>query len=326
MHATERLSSVEPTPDERQRRQTDIVNELSALLPPRALLWRREDVAPYECDGLTAYREHPLVVALPETDEQVAAVLRICHGLQAPVVARGAGTGPVGRRAAAPHGRHAEPGQVQSHPEDRPARAHGHRAVRRAQPRDQRGRGAAWAVLRARSEQPDRLHDRRQRGRKLGRRALPEIRAHAAQRAARAGLHGRRRAGRVRQRGARCARARPARARRRQRRHARGDDRGDGEADPEAAARALRDGELRRHPQGRRCGGQHHRARHHPGRPRDDGQADDRRRRGLRARRLRPRRRRRSCCAKATARPKRWKRKSPACSKCSAKAARRAWR
>jgi glycolate oxidase len=48
---------------------------------------------PYECDGLTAYREQPLVVALPESEAQVAAVLAICHRLEVPVVARGAGTG-----------------------------------------------------------------------------------------------------------------------------------------------------------------------------------------------------------------------------------------
>ena len=63
------------------------------MLPAHALLWQREDTVPYECDGLTAYREQPLVVALPETEAQVAAVLQACHRLQVPVVARGAGTG-----------------------------------------------------------------------------------------------------------------------------------------------------------------------------------------------------------------------------------------
>jgi len=89
------------TPEERLRRQSEVASALSALLPARALLWQREDVAPYECDGLTAYRQHPLVVALPETEEQVAAVLRTCHGMQVPVVARGAGTGLSG--GALPH-------------------------------------------------------------------------------------------------------------------------------------------------------------------------------------------------------------------------------
>ena len=75
----------------RAARQAEVVAALSQVLPPQALLWQLEDVVPYECDGLTAYRERPLVVALPETDAQVAAVLRTCHGLKVPVVARGAG-------------------------------------------------------------------------------------------------------------------------------------------------------------------------------------------------------------------------------------------
>jgi glycolate oxidase len=78
---------------ERAERQRSVVAALSAVLPAHALLWRGEDTTPYECDGLTAYREAPLVVALPETEAQVAAVLEACHALDVPVVARGAGTG-----------------------------------------------------------------------------------------------------------------------------------------------------------------------------------------------------------------------------------------
>jgi len=66
---------------------------LRAVLPQHALLWQAEDTRPYECDGLTAYRERPLAVALPETEAQVQGVLRACHALGVPVVARGAGTG-----------------------------------------------------------------------------------------------------------------------------------------------------------------------------------------------------------------------------------------
>jgi len=88
---------------ERVQRQADVVAALGAVLPPHALLWHREDTVPYECDGLTAYREQPLVVALPETESQVAAVLRACHALDVPVVARGAGTGLSG--GALPHKR-----------------------------------------------------------------------------------------------------------------------------------------------------------------------------------------------------------------------------
>jgi len=93
--------SEELEPGVRQRRQADVVAALGAALPAHALLFRREDTVPYECDGLTAYREQPLVVALPETEAQVASVLRICHQLDVPVVARGAGTGLSG--GALPH-------------------------------------------------------------------------------------------------------------------------------------------------------------------------------------------------------------------------------
>jgi glycolate oxidase len=86
---------------ERTQRQQAVVAALAAVLPPHALLWHGEDTTPYECDGLTAYRQLPLAVALPETEAQVAAVLKACHALQVPVVARGAGTGLSG--GAMPH-------------------------------------------------------------------------------------------------------------------------------------------------------------------------------------------------------------------------------
>jgi glycolate oxidase len=89
------------SPEDRSRRQADVVAALKTVLPAHALLWRREETVPYECDGLTAYRQLPLVVALPESEAQVAAVLRTCHRLQVPVVARGAGTGLSG--GALPH-------------------------------------------------------------------------------------------------------------------------------------------------------------------------------------------------------------------------------
>ena len=86
---------------ERSERQAQVVSALRAALPAHALLWNSEDTTPYECDGLTAYRQRPLVVALPETYEQVQAVLKTCHTLNVPVVARGAGTGLSG--GAMPH-------------------------------------------------------------------------------------------------------------------------------------------------------------------------------------------------------------------------------
>ena len=90
-----------PPASERLARQTEVVQALSQHLPGHTLLWQSEETTPYECDGLTAYRQRPLVVALPETYAQVQAVLQVCHRLQVPVVARGAGTGLSG--GAMPH-------------------------------------------------------------------------------------------------------------------------------------------------------------------------------------------------------------------------------
>jgi glycolate oxidase len=92
---------LDPTLASRAERQSEVVRALQAVLPPDALLWSAEDTTPYECDGLTAYRQRPLVVALPETGAQVQAVLRVCDALAVPVVARGAGTGLSG--GAMPH-------------------------------------------------------------------------------------------------------------------------------------------------------------------------------------------------------------------------------
>ena len=91
----------QPTVSERARRQAEVVAALASHVPAHALLWNAEDTTPYECDGLTAYRQRPLVVCLPETEAQVQAVLRACHAIQVPVIARGAGTGLSG--GALPH-------------------------------------------------------------------------------------------------------------------------------------------------------------------------------------------------------------------------------
>jgi glycolate oxidase len=88
-------------PLQRAQRQAQVVAALQPLLPQDALLWNTEETTPYECDGLTAYRQRPLVVALPESEAQVQAVLKACHALGVPVVARGAGTGLSG--GAMPH-------------------------------------------------------------------------------------------------------------------------------------------------------------------------------------------------------------------------------
>ncbi|MBL8424474.1 MAG: FAD-binding protein [Candidatus Accumulibacter phosphatis] len=78
-----------------------LIRRLREVLPMPALLVEEEDMRPYDCDGLTAYRQLPLIVALPEDEAQVQAILAICHELRAPVVARGAATGLSG--GAMPH-------------------------------------------------------------------------------------------------------------------------------------------------------------------------------------------------------------------------------
>lgn len=79
----------------------ELVNNLRSFLPPEAVLYETEDLRPYECDGLSAYRQLPLVVVLPRTEEQIVKILKLCYATQTPVVARGAGTGLSG--GALPH-------------------------------------------------------------------------------------------------------------------------------------------------------------------------------------------------------------------------------
>ncbi|HTE15077.1 MAG TPA: FAD-binding protein, partial [Burkholderiales bacterium] len=74
-------------------RQRDVAAALRAFLPEAAVLFNAEDVKPYECDGLSAYKQVPMVVALPANETEVQRVLQICHRMKVPVVPRGAGTG-----------------------------------------------------------------------------------------------------------------------------------------------------------------------------------------------------------------------------------------
>ncbi len=68
------------------------LERLAELLPPGRLLVRPVELAAYESDALTAFRTRPLAVVMPETAEEVIAIVRLCHELQLPFVARGSGT------------------------------------------------------------------------------------------------------------------------------------------------------------------------------------------------------------------------------------------
>ena len=74
-------------------RDPRVIERLKASLPPTGVITETRALGPFETDGLTAIRQKPWVVVLPETVEQVRSVLRICHEHQVPVVTRGAGTG-----------------------------------------------------------------------------------------------------------------------------------------------------------------------------------------------------------------------------------------
>ena len=82
-----------PEPDSAILERRDrIAATLRTIVPGEGVIATERELKPYESDGLTAYRQLPMVVVLPETTEQVAEVLRYCHGENIKVVPRGAGT------------------------------------------------------------------------------------------------------------------------------------------------------------------------------------------------------------------------------------------
>jgi glycolate oxidase len=85
------LKMPEPEADVLSRRD-EIVRALRAIVPGEGVIATEREMAPYETDGLSAYRQPPLVVVLPETTAQVAKILRYCHLNGVKVVPRGAGT------------------------------------------------------------------------------------------------------------------------------------------------------------------------------------------------------------------------------------------
>ena len=93
---TEHHQTPSEAPPQRKDRQK-IIRLLAAVFPDntssRQLLFETEDLRPYECDALSAYQVMPLAVAIPDSIEQIKAILALCYENEVPVVARGAGTG-----------------------------------------------------------------------------------------------------------------------------------------------------------------------------------------------------------------------------------------
>ncbi|HAO25164.1 MAG: FAD-binding oxidoreductase [Methylophaga sp.] len=82
-------------------KKMQLIAALQAILPESAILSSKESQKPFECDGLSAYRQLPLLTVLPDTIEQIQAICKLCNQQQIPLVARGAGTGLSG--GAMPH-------------------------------------------------------------------------------------------------------------------------------------------------------------------------------------------------------------------------------
>lgn len=68
-------------------------SELLKILPRKSVVIDAETKRPFECDGLTAFTEMPMMVVMPETVDQIKAIMALCHCYGIPVVARGGGTG-----------------------------------------------------------------------------------------------------------------------------------------------------------------------------------------------------------------------------------------
>mgnify|MGYP001379401484 CR=1 FL=1 len=82
-----------PDPDQDVlARRLDIIAALRKIVPVEGVIAEEEELRVYECDGLTAYRQLPMIVVLPETTEQVSRVLAYCHEQGIKIVPRGAGT------------------------------------------------------------------------------------------------------------------------------------------------------------------------------------------------------------------------------------------
>jgi len=73
-------------------KRTEIIAALRRIVPGEGVIAEEEELRAYECDGLTAYRQLPMIVVLPESKQQVSDILKYCHGRGVKIVPRGAGT------------------------------------------------------------------------------------------------------------------------------------------------------------------------------------------------------------------------------------------
>jgi FAD/FMN-containing dehydrogenase len=139
-----------PAPDQDVlARRREIVAALREIVPGEGVIDAEDELRAYECDALSVYRQLPMVAVLPSTTDQVSRILRYCHENRVRVVPRGAGTSLSGGALPLADG-----------------------AAGRHQPRHLDCGRLERLLLRAGSLQPDRLHDRRQHRRELGRRSL----------------------------------------------------------------------------------------------------------------------------------------------------------
>jgi glycolate oxidase len=74
-------------------RRADIISAMQMIVAGEGVIYDHDELKAYECDGLMAYRQIPMIVVLPETTEQVSRILKYCHDNDVKIVPRGAGTG-----------------------------------------------------------------------------------------------------------------------------------------------------------------------------------------------------------------------------------------
>ena len=282
----------------------DLAADLARIYPPDRLLTRAATLAPYESDGLTAFRARPRAVVLAESKAEVVQTVRLCHAAGVPFVARGSGTSLSGGSVPLEDGIVIALNRMNR--------------ILRVEPVDRLAvvePGVINLDISAAGEphglyyapdpvEPVGVHHRRQRRLQLRRRALLPPRHDRQSRAGPRGRAARRRggaAGRRQRRGGRARSHRPVRRIRGAVRRRRRDHRA-----PDSPARGLSHGAglLRLAPGGGRRGDPDHRRRTAAGRDGDHGPPGHRSRRGRGARRLSARRGRRAA-GRARRRPRR---------------------